>query len=139
MRFYAPIYLFNLALLFVGMLLVGMSEAQAATETYVPVSPTLPAYMYIECDNEKGSPAGDSLISTTAKMMDFCGCENKLNPDGLSYAGSKSPPPPTSSSHMLGLRRAQDVCDDICDDISRAIFSFPHASAQQTLYFKSSQ
>lgn len=87
-----PIYYFMLIL--VGMLLAGMSYAQTPTPTSTDVyyvSPTLPAYMYIECDTDlKGGPANDSLISTTAKMMDWCGCENKLNPEGLAYAGSKS-------------------------------------------------
>lgn len=75
------------------MLLIGMGQAQTTTDTAIPVPTSLPSYMYIDCDvvSEVNVPANDSLISTTAGMMDWCGCENKLNPDGLAYAGSEFP------------------------------------------------
>lgn len=85
--------LWAMLVMLVSMMLLGMGEAQtpsiAAPFTALP---TLPAYMHTECYDVSahGSPGSDSLISTMAKMMDYCGCENPINPSGLAYAGSKS-------------------------------------------------
>lgn len=76
-----------------SVMMLGIGNSQT-TSTIVPnVVQTLPAYMYTDCYDVSahGTPGNDSHIGTMAKMMDYCGCENPINPIGLVYAGSKLP------------------------------------------------
>lgn len=86
---------------------VAQESSNTATDTlsyWLPAA-TLPAYMTITCNLDDSDPArvpnNDSLISTTARMMDWCGCDNKLNPSGLAYAGSVFSPIPAYCRSVL--------------------------------------
>lgn len=109
MRSFAPISMFSSTLILLWLLLVGISHAQSPSpspspaDSDAPIEPSLPSYFYTQCESQYSLYTyNDSMVTTTAKMMDWCGCENKLNPQGLAYAGSKHTRTP-DRNHAPGL------------------------------------
>ncbi|KAF3770591.1 hypothetical protein M406DRAFT_66994 [Cryphonectria parasitica EP155] len=124
----------------ISMMLLIVSFGQAQISTGYLAEPTLPAYMYINCDDNL-TPDPDALISTTAKMMDWCGCENLLNPAGANYYAGMSvfeddiPKAPLSPARTWACSAGIDTRCDTVEDWYNALSNVSARCGNHSGYF----